>query len=182
MRLRRLLTLACLLLAASSRSAFADGTLFLGTVTTPANHATKGFAIGAGFLIVGVEFEYASTSEDAKHAAPSLKTGMGNFYLQTPIPIAGMQFYWTTGAGGYRRIASGNEYPFQHRWRREGRAGGSTEGAVRLPRPEAARIAALFHIAPALCRRESWVLEQFSNLRRGELTNWDLRIRKFVDS
>ena len=102
MRLRWLLTLACLLLAASSRSAFADGTLFLGTVTTPANHATKGFAIGAGFLIVGVEFEYASTSEDAKHAAPSLKTGMGNFYLQTPIPIAGMQFYWTTGAGGYR--------------------------------------------------------------------------------
>lgn len=102
MRLRRLLPLVCLLIIAFSRSARADGTLFLGTVTTPANHATKGFAIGAGFLVMGVEFEYASTNEDAEHAAPSVKTGMGNFYLQTPIPIAGMQFYWTTGAGGYR--------------------------------------------------------------------------------
>ena len=102
MRLRRLLPLVCLLIIAFSRSALADGTLFLGTVTTPANHATKGFAIGAGFLVMGVEFEYASTNEDAEHAAPSVKTGMGNFYLQTPIPIAGMQFYWTTGAGGYR--------------------------------------------------------------------------------
>ena len=102
MRLRRVLPLVCLLLAASSRSAFADGTLFLGTVTKPVSHSTRGFAVGAGFLVVGVEFEYASTSEDMEHAAPSLKTGMGNFYLQTPIPIAGMQFYWTTGAGGYR--------------------------------------------------------------------------------
>jgi len=102
MRLRRLLPFVCLLVAAYSRPAFADGTLFLGTVTTPANHATKGFAIGAGFLVFGVEFEYAATNEDAEHAAPSLKTGMGDFYLQTPIPIAGMQFYWTTGVGGYR--------------------------------------------------------------------------------
>jgi opacity protein-like surface antigen len=102
MRLRRLLPLVCLLLAAISRPAFADGTLFLGTVTTPANHATKGFAIGAGFLLFGVEFEYAATSEDTDHAAPSLKTGMGNFYLQTPIPLAGMQFYWIAGTGGFR--------------------------------------------------------------------------------
>jgi opacity protein-like surface antigen len=102
MRLRRLLPLVCLLLAAFSSPAFADGTLFLGTVTKPTNHATRGFAIGAGFLIVGVEFEYASTKEDAENAAPSLRTGMGNFYVQTPIPVAGMQFYWTTGMGGYR--------------------------------------------------------------------------------
>jgi opacity protein-like surface antigen len=102
MRLRRLLPLACLLLAVFSRPALADGTLFLGTITTPANHVTRGFAIGAGFVVVGVEFEYASTKEDSQNAAPSLKTGMGNFYLQTPIPVAGMQFYWTTGAGGYR--------------------------------------------------------------------------------
>jgi hypothetical protein len=102
MRPSRLLPLVCLLLAAFSRPAFADGTLFLGTITTPANHATKGFAIGAGFLVVGVEFEYASTKEDPQNGAPSLRTGMGNFYLQTPIPIAGMQFYWTTGSGAYR--------------------------------------------------------------------------------
>jgi opacity protein-like surface antigen len=62
MRLRRVLPLVCLLLAASSRSAFADGTLFLGTVTKPASHSTRGFAVGAGFLVVGVEFEFASTT------------------------------------------------------------------------------------------------------------------------
>lgn len=102
MRLRRLLPLACLVLAVSSHPAFADATLFLGTITTPTNHATRGFAIGAGLLIVGVEFEYASVKEDPLTAAPSLRTGMGNFYLQTPIPVAGMKFYWTTGTGGYR--------------------------------------------------------------------------------
>jgi hypothetical protein len=102
MRLRRLLLFVCLLLGAFSRSAFADGTLFLGTITKPTNHVTKGFAIGAGFLIVGVEFEYASTKEDPANAAPSLRTGMGNFYVQTPIPIAATQFYWITGTGAYR--------------------------------------------------------------------------------
>jgi len=102
MRLRRLLPLICLALAVSSRPAFADATLFLGTITTPANHATRGFAIGAGLLIVGFEFEYASTKEDPVNAAPSLRTGQGNVYLQTPIPVAGMKFYVTTGTGGYR--------------------------------------------------------------------------------
>jgi len=102
MRLRQLLPLVCLLVGAFSHPAFADGTLFLGTVTTPSNHATKGFAIGAGFFVFGAEFEYASTNEDAGEGAPSLKTGMGNFYVQTPIPLAGMQFYGTTGMGGYR--------------------------------------------------------------------------------
>jgi opacity protein-like surface antigen len=90
------------LLAASSRPAFADATLFIGTTTTPSRHTTKGFAIGAGLLIVGVEFEYASTAEDPLKAAPSVRTGMGNVYVQTPIEIAGMKFYATTGAGGYR--------------------------------------------------------------------------------
>ena len=64
MRLSRLLPLLCLLLAAPVRPAFADATLFLGTITAPSTHATKGFAIGAGFVIVGAEFEYASTKED----------------------------------------------------------------------------------------------------------------------
>ena len=41
----------------------------------------------------------ARTLDDA---APSLRTGMGNVLLQTPFPIAGMQFYVTLGAGGYR--------------------------------------------------------------------------------
>ena len=102
MRLSRLVPLLCLLLAVSVRPAFADATLFLGTITAPSNHVTKGFAIGAGLLIVGAEFEYASTKENPATASPSLKTGSGNAYLQTPIAIAGTKFYVTTGLGGYR--------------------------------------------------------------------------------
>ncbi len=69
---------------------------------TPANRAAKGASIGFGLLIVGFEFEYADTGEDAAEGAPSLRTGMGNVLLQTPIPLAGMQFYATLGGGGYR--------------------------------------------------------------------------------
>src|SRR5258706_14146891 len=102
MRLSRLLALMCMLLAASSRPASADATLFIGTTTTPSTRTTKGFAIGVGVVIVGVEFEYASTVEDPLKGAPQMRTGIGNVYAQTPLPIAGMQFYATTGAGGYR--------------------------------------------------------------------------------
>jgi opacity protein-like surface antigen len=102
MRLSRFLPLLFLVLAASARPAFADATLFLGTTLTPSSHTTKGFALGAGLVIVGVEFEYANTAEDTLKALPSIRTGMGNVYAQTPIAIAGMKFYATTGAGGYR--------------------------------------------------------------------------------
>ena len=45
---------------------FADLTAFLGTNTTPSRRATRGLAIGMGLLIVGFEFEYASTDEDSR--------------------------------------------------------------------------------------------------------------------
>ena len=107
MRLCRLLPLLCLVLGATSRPAFADATLFIGTsnVSNRDNSAwqtTKGFAIGAGLLVVGIEFEYAQTSEDVERFGPSLRTGVGNVYVQTPVPIAGLQFYGTTGGGVYR--------------------------------------------------------------------------------
>lgn len=86
----------------SATPALADATLFIGTTTTPANRTAKGFAVGVSLLIVGFEFEYASTGETLDEAAPSLRTGMGNVLLQTPFPVAGMQFYLTTGAGLYR--------------------------------------------------------------------------------
>lgn len=101
MRLARLLVLSGLLLLTAS-NAWADATVFLGTATAPSNRTTRGFAIGAGLLIIGFEFEYGDTVEDELDAAPSLRTGMGNLLIQTPFAIAGFQPYFTTGAGVYR--------------------------------------------------------------------------------
>ena len=98
----RVPALLSVLLVLPATPALADATVFIGSTTTPANRAVKGAAVGIGLLIVGFEFEYADTGEDALEAAPSLRTGMGNVLLQTPIPIAGIQFYATMGAGGYR--------------------------------------------------------------------------------
>src|SRR5262249_34906719 len=77
---------------------------FIGANTTPSNRAARGFAIGTGFLIIGFEFEYSSTSEslDSAPPAPSLKTGMGNVLLQTPVDVMGFQPYLTVGGGIYR--------------------------------------------------------------------------------
>ena len=80
----------------------ADVTAFVGINRTPNQRAVKGFAGGIGLVIVGFEFEYADTSEDALEAAPGLKTYMVNGFLQTPFPIAGMQFYGTAGGGVFR--------------------------------------------------------------------------------
>lgn len=90
------------LLAISAAPAFADITGFIGSTTTPATRTAKGFAVGAGLLIVGFEFEYADSKEDPPELAPRLRTFMGNVLLQTPFAIAGLQPYVTTGAGGYR--------------------------------------------------------------------------------
>jgi opacity protein-like surface antigen len=86
----------------TAATASADLTGFLGTNRTPANRTVKGVAIGTGLLVAGFEVEYASTSEDLLTAAPQLRTVMFNGLLQTPIPIARMQFYGTIGGGGYR--------------------------------------------------------------------------------
>jgi len=98
----RHLSIALLLVLSAAVPAFADATAFIGSTTTPANRPTRGIAVGVSLVIVGFEFEYANASETAEDAAPSLWTGMGNVLLQTPIPVAGMQFYVTTGAGLYR--------------------------------------------------------------------------------
>lgn len=92
-------------LVVSVTAAFADISAFIGSTTSPTNRPVRGFAVGAGILIVGFEFEYADTTEDAESGAPGLRTGMGNVLLQTPLPIAGFQPYLTTGAGGYRERA-----------------------------------------------------------------------------
>ena len=82
--------------------ASADLTAFLGVSPTSGTRAAKGVAVGATFVIAGFEFEYSALSESIEKGAPSLRTGMFNGFLQTPIPIARMQFYGTLGGGLYR--------------------------------------------------------------------------------
>ena len=101
--MKRYCVIAAFLTAALlPRTAFADITAFLGVNPTPTNRTVKGFAAGAGLLIVGFEFEYADTGEDRSDGAPGLRTFMGNGLVQTPVAIAGMQFYATAGGGIYR--------------------------------------------------------------------------------
>ena len=97
---RGLLVLA--ILAAFPSFAFADLTAFVGVTPTPSSRVARGLAIGITVLVVGVEFEYSNTSEDVDAAAPSLRTGMANLLVQTPIAIGGLQFYATAGGGAYR--------------------------------------------------------------------------------
>jgi opacity protein-like surface antigen len=99
---RALAPVTALIVLLTASAAHADATVFVGNTTTPANRAAKGFALGIGLLVVGFEFEYSSTSEDLTDAAPSLRTGMGNVLLQTPVAIMGLQPYFTTGAGLFR--------------------------------------------------------------------------------
>ena len=97
--------LAALLLPSQ---AFADITAFLGVNPTPLSRPVKGLAVGVGLLIVGFEFEYADTSDKLSDNpaidpnGPRLRTYMGNGLVQTPFPVAGMQFYATAGGGVYR--------------------------------------------------------------------------------
>jgi hypothetical protein len=122
MRRIRLAALTALLLITAA-PAFADATVFIGGTTTPSSRQVKGFAFGTGLLIVGFEFEYANTSEDAAEAAPSLKTYMGNVLLQTPFAILGLQPYFTTGAGASRERLDA---------RQETQFGGNTGGGVKI--------------------------------------------------
>ncbi len=86
----------------SPAAATADVTGFIGTNRTPTNRMVKGLAVGAGLLVAGFEVEYANTGEDLVKGAPQLRTFMFNGLVQTPFPIAGLQFYATAGGGLYR--------------------------------------------------------------------------------
>lgn len=99
-RASRVAVLALLASVLFVRPASADLTAFLGLNATPDNHMAKGFAVGVGLLIVGFEFEYASSSEDEEMLVPGLRTYSGNALVQTPTP--GVQLYGTAGIGGYR--------------------------------------------------------------------------------
>jgi hypothetical protein len=98
----KVVPIAATLLLAAASPAFADLTAFLGLTTTQSARQVRGIAAGVSLLVVGFEFEYSSTSEEEDAPAPSLRTGMLNVLVQTPIPVAGLQFYGTVGAGMYR--------------------------------------------------------------------------------
>src|SRR5688572_4893188 len=106
------LFVATLLLLLTPVPAFADLTAFLARTTTPSSRPAKGFAVGTGLLIVGFEFEYSATEEDLDvppgplFTAPDLRTFMFNGLVQTPVPIARMQFYGSIGGGVYREKLS----------------------------------------------------------------------------
>jgi hypothetical protein len=87
------------LVALTPTAAWADLTAFLGATLTPTSRPTRGFAVGISLLVVGFEFEYASTAEDLAEAAPSLRTGMINGLIQTPTRA---QLYVTAGGGFFR--------------------------------------------------------------------------------
>jgi hypothetical protein len=97
---------ALVLLLLTAVPAAADITGFLGVNPTPLKRPVQGIAVGAGLLIAAFEAEYADTSEDVVLGGPRLRTFMFNGLLQTPVPIAGMQFYATLGAGLYRESFS----------------------------------------------------------------------------
>jgi hypothetical protein len=98
----RFVVLALAALLVWPATAAADLTAFIGLTPTPETRSARGFALGFGVLIVGFEFEYARAIEDADEGSPSLQTGSGNILIQTPVDIAGMQFYGTAGGGLYR--------------------------------------------------------------------------------
>jgi hypothetical protein len=120
-RIFQILPLTALLLVPAT--AWADATAFLGTNRTPTNRMVKGFAAGVGLLVVGFEFEYATTNEDLVNASPQLRTFMFNGLLQTPVPIAGLQFYGTAGGGGFRETLSSLS---------ETNVGGNVGGGVKM--------------------------------------------------
>lgn len=101
--------LAGFLLFAAAVPARADITAFLGVSPTPDNHGARGFAIGASIIIVGFEFEYSRIAPDELEVLPELKTWSGNVFAQTPMDLAGMRLYATTGLGGYRETLVDNE-------------------------------------------------------------------------
>jgi hypothetical protein len=103
------LILGALFLAATAVPARADVTAFLGLSPTPERHFARGFSGGISLLIVGFEFEYSDLAEDEDDGLPGLRTYSGNVLLQTPVEIAGTQFYATTGFGGYRESLSGEQ-------------------------------------------------------------------------
>jgi hypothetical protein len=96
--------LALALVTARPSPAYADLTAFLGLTSGPSTRPARGFAFGINLVIVGFEFEYSRTAEDALKAAPGLTTSMFNGLVMTPT--GNTQLYVTAGGGFFRERVS----------------------------------------------------------------------------
>ncbi len=81
----------------------ADVTAFIGSMVTPWSARTTGVAVGMTVIVVGVEFEYAASPEDASTLTPGLTTGSLNVLVQAPFAVKRVVVYGTAGAGLYRQ-------------------------------------------------------------------------------
>ena len=99
MRHTRIALAAATLLLACAPTARADISVFLGATATPANRLVRGVSIGAGFGVLGVEGEVASTVEDASAGAPGLTEASANLVVHPPDILGGFQPYVTAGGG-----------------------------------------------------------------------------------
>ena len=111
MSLSRAVSLVVLVTAALgiAHPASADITAFMGSTQSPSRRSARGGAIGVSLLVVGFEFEYSDTSENAESNAPGLQSSMFNVLVQTPFAISRMQFYGTVGGGLYRERLGGSQ-------------------------------------------------------------------------
>lgn len=93
-----------LMLAPSVASA--DITAFLGSLRTATPQTVRGASVGGTLLVVGIELEYATSSEDVASATPGLSTGMLSALARTPT--GRVQLYGLLGAGLYRERQRGD--------------------------------------------------------------------------
>lgn len=122
---RAICLLTVLFVVLAAREAAADVTLFTGKTANPSNRAVRGVAVDAVLLILGIEFEYSSSSEDIATGAPSLRTAMFNGIVQSPS-VLGLRLYATAGGGLYEERITSTDY------RKRG-AGTNTGWGVKIP-------------------------------------------------
>ncbi len=95
-----ILILALATLVGTPATASADLTAFFGLSPKPEMRTAKGVSFGVALIVVGFELEYSDIAEKPAEAAPRVRTGMANVFVQTPTP--GAQLYATAGAGVFR--------------------------------------------------------------------------------
>lgn len=101
----------------------ADLTAFVGATRSPPTRPAVGVALNMSLFIVGFEFEYSDTREDAADGTPGLRTGMFNLLLQTPN-LGGVRVYGTAGGGLYQERLGGD---------RDINAGSNVGGGLVIP-------------------------------------------------